>query len=143
MTRIIGTLLILLFVGCASEETATITEGEQSLIEIKKAIVAIIGEPKHVSENQREFTSKFFNKDPNLNVDPEKAKVRFYTVMAIQGPRRPYDIEIRAFVEQRVGKEYEEVGEDSDVAKKLAQQLKDRLNQSREGRNLIDDFRAF
>ena len=71
------------------------------------------------------------------------AKVRHYAVMTILGARRPYDIEIRAFVERKRGKEYDSQGEDSDVARRLAKELKDKLNQSRDNRNLIDDFRAF
>ncbi len=136
-------LICCLFMGCASEETVTLSDGEQSLAELKKAIVAVMGDPRKLSENQREFTSQYFSKKADPTFDPEKSKERLYATMTVLGARRPYDIEIRAFVERKVGKHYELYGEDSPTAKKLAKELKEKLNQSRDGRNVIDDFRAF
>ena len=128
--------------GCATD-SASVNEPEQSLAEIKKAIVSIMGDPRKLSENQREFTSQYFGRKPNGNFDPLKAKERLYAVMTILGARRPYDIEIHAFVEKRVGKTYVEAGEDSVMSNKLAKELQEKLNQSRDGRNMIDGFRAF
>jgi hypothetical protein len=143
MIRLLSALFLVLSLGCATEETAIISDGEQSLAEIKKAIIAVIGEPRKVSENQREFTSQYFSKKEDPNFDPLKSKTRLFTTMAILGPRRPYDIEIRAFVEVKIKGSYEQDGEDSETAQKLAKLIQEKLNQSREGRNLIDDFRAF
>jgi hypothetical protein len=137
--------ILAFMLGCASYESATVSESEQSLADIKKSIVSLMGDPRIVSENQREFTSQYFAKkpDPKVDFDPQKVNIRHYAVMTILGARRPYDIEIKAFVERRQGRVYIIDGQDSEVAKKLAKELKDRLNQSRENRNLIDDFRAF
>jgi hypothetical protein len=144
MMRILLGFIFCLLAGCASDEAVTLTDGpEQSLAEIKKAIVSVMGDPRKVSENQREFTSQYFSKKADSNFDPEKSKERVFAKMTVLGARRPYDVEIRAFVEKRVGKHYEPDGEDTATAKKLAKELKEKLNQSRDGRNVIDDFHAF
>lgn len=135
-------LLVIFLLGCATD-SILVNEPEQSLAEIKKAVIAIMGEPRKLSENQRQFTSQYFSRTPDAKFDPLKSKERLYAVMTILGARRPYDVEIRALVEKRRGKTYEEVGEDVAMSKKLAKELQERLNQSRDGRNMIDDFRAF
>lgn len=143
MIRVLLGLLCCFFVGCATDEAITLSDGEQSLAEIKKAIVGVMGDPRRVSENQREFTSQYFSKKADPSFDPEKSKERMFATMLVLGARRPYDIEIRAFVEKKIGKHYELSGEDTPTAKKLAKELKEKLNQSRDGRNIIDDFHAF
>jgi hypothetical protein len=110
-------------------------ENEESLGNIKKAIVSVIGEPRQLSENQREFISQYFEK--------AKSRHRYYYQVTILGARRPYTIEIHAFLEEKKGKSYEPIGEETNLAHKLSKDLQNKLNQSREDRNLIDDFRAF
>lgn len=128
--------------GCAND-AVQLEEGEQSLAEIKRAIVSVMGDPRAVSQNQREFTSQYFSRKADANFNPIKSKERAYAIFSILGTRRPYNIEIHVLVERRSGRIYVESGEDTPSAQKLVLELKNRLNQSREGRNLIDDFRAF
>ena len=120
--------------GCVHDDLK-IEESDKSLGDIKKAIVSVIGEPRKLSQNQREFTSQY-TEDGGL-------RGRYYYVITILGPRRPYDIEIRAFTETRSGKTFEPLGESTSLAKKVLKELQTKLHQSRDGRNLIDDFRAF
>jgi hypothetical protein len=126
-------LVLFFLLGCQSPNTANF-ESEASLADLKKAIVSAIGEPKAVSENQREFTSQFYGR--------KSGKERLYSVVTILGARRPYEIDIKVFVEQKTGKNYEQIGEDPTVAKKLKSDIEARLH-SRENRNVIDDFRPF
>jgi hypothetical protein len=132
---IFAALLSIWLIHCAHKD-AKVEESSQSLGEIKKAIVSVIGEPRKLSENQREFTSQFFEKADT------KSKRQFYYVVTILGARRPYSIEARAFVEAKVGSTQEPF-EDPSLARKVLRDIQQKLHQSRDGRNLIDDFRAF
>lgn len=130
------------FTGCATT-TVTIEEENQSLGEIKRALIAIMGDPRKTSENQREFTSQYFGRKEDPKFDPNKVKERLYATFTILGDRRPYDIDITVYVEEKVGRSYQNVGTDPTVARSLAKELQARLNQSRDGRNIIDDFKVF
>lgn len=134
--------LSLNLVSCVTT-TVTISEENQSLGEIKRALTAIMGEPRSVSGNQREFTSQYFGRKEDPKFDPTKAKERLFAKFLILGDRRPYDIEITVYSEERTGRTYQVIGTDPTMAKALAKELETRLNQSRDGRNIIDDFRAF
>jgi len=136
-------LLTAVISGCGSSSGIRIEEENQSLGEIKRALIAIMGDPRKTSQNQREFTSNYFGRKEDPKFDPNKVKERLYAKFIILGDRRPYDIEITVFVEEKVGRSYKAIGTDPSVAKSLAKELESRLNQSRDGRNIIDDFRAF
>lgn len=140
--RLLALSLAFLLTGCANT-AVQLEEGEQSLAEIKRSIVAVMGDPRIVSENQREFTSQHFSRNADPKFNPQTSKERAYATFLILGTRRPYNVEIHVFVEKKSKKGYVKAGEDTHSAEKLAIELKNRLNQSREGRNLIDDFRAF
>lgn len=142
MMKITLLIFTLLMFGCAVGGSK-IEESDQSLGEIKKAIVSIIGEPRKLSENQREFTGQYVERKSAASSKDTKHNDRYYYQITILGSRRPYDIEVRAFSETKVGKTYKEAGEDSMLANKLARELEQKLNKGRDGRNLIDDFRAF
>jgi hypothetical protein len=62
----------------------------------------------------------------------------------ILGDRRPYQIEVQALVEAKnVQGKFEAAGSDTALAKKYAVEIKAKLDQGREGRNVIDEFRVF
>ncbi len=122
--------------GCAQDQIKA-EESETSIGEIKKAVVSVIGSPREISQNQREFTSQY-SELPNT-----KPKERVYYVVTILGSRRPYEVEVKALVEQKQGISFIEVGEDARLAQKLLKDIQSKLHQGRDGRNLIDDFRAF
>jgi hypothetical protein len=129
--------------ACISAGTYRIADQNLSLVDLKKAVTAVIGEPRAVSENQRTFLSQYFSRKPDPKFDPQKSKERLYAKVAILGDRRPYDVEVEVLVEEKDRIGYALTGNDSTEAKKLGKDIRARLNQGREDRNVIDDFRAF
>lgn len=143
MKKIFAVLLTAgLLVSCATG-SYKVAELNQSLGDIKRAVTSVIGEPRVLSENQRTYLSQYFSRKPDPKFDPMKSSERMYAKIVILGDRRPYDIEIQVLVEERDESSYVSAGVDMDQAKKIAKDLRQKLNQSREGRNVIDDFRAF
>ena len=134
--------LSFIFSGCVSTGYL-IKEQNLSLGDIKKSVASVIGDPRKVSENQRTYLSQYFSRNPNPKFDPEKSFERAYAKVVVLGERRPYDVELEVVVEQKESSRYVEVGNDMLEAKKLGKILKTKLNQGREDRNVIDDFRAF
>ncbi len=136
--------LAFLFLGLAGCVTGhVIKESDRAFPEIKNAILATMGPPRLVSSNEREFYSVYFSKKKIQGFDPEKSKERAYAKITILGDRRPYDIQVQVFIEERVEGAYEEVGLDEDLTDQIAEELKKALRKSRDQRNVIDDFRAF
>lgn len=137
------TLFLLLFAMACSTPSYRIAEQNLSLGEIRQAIVAVIGEPRQISQNQRTFTSQYFSRKPDPKFDPMKSKERLFVQVVVLGDRRPYDVEVSVIVEEKTGATYEQVDYEMNESRKLGKDLRSRLHQGRENRNVIDDFRAF
>ena len=135
--------LLFLQTSCVTKSDARLSEQNQSLSEIKQAIIAVIGEPRHVSENQRTVVSQYFGRKKDRRFDPQTSKIRMYSRVTILGDRRPYDITVDVVVEEKQGRNYQPVVTDPAEAKAIIADIKKRLHQSLEERNVIDDFRAF
>ncbi len=74
----------------------------------------------------------------------DMAKERYSTRVTILGDRRPYDIQVQVLIEDRDDEGgFELTDRDDDKAATLADKIKKALNQSRDTRNIIDDFRSF
>lgn len=113
-----------------------------SLTELKQAIVEAVGQPKKAQDEGREIITDFH--DRNFEEVKEGAKERYYSRISILGDRRPYDVQVEVFIEKKVAaKKYELIGEDIKLADKLSKKIKAMLNQSRENKNMIDDFRPY
>lgn len=134
--------LILSLAGCASSGYI-IDSQNYSLGELKKILISLTGEPRKISENQRTFYSRYFSRKNDPKFDPEKSKERLYAKIVILGDRRPYDVEVQVYSEVKEGSTYVDAGPDEIETNKLGRDIKTRLHQSREDRNVIDDFRAF
>jgi len=133
-----------LFVALASCVTGVrVTDVTYSIDEVRAAIHAVAVDYKWVSANRRVFESRYFGRNPKKKFDPDKASERLYARFTIMGDRRPYQILVEVMVEKKEDSEYVEVGEDPEIAEKLAQELAVALTKSREDRNAIDSFRAF
>jgi hypothetical protein len=117
--------------------------GQRSLIEIRQAISSIVGKPRQVSSSQRELWSYYFSRDMREDFDPEKAKQRFYAVITIFNDVRPYKVQVEVMSQRRIRGEFKDEGTDKELSYKIAEDIKNKLNESRDGRNVIDDFRAF
>ncbi len=142
MMRLLTVLLFFVTTACMSQ-TYRISDQNLSLGEIKRIVVSVIGDPRALSENQRTFISRYFSRFPDPQFDPEKSKERLYAKVVVLGDRRPYDVEVDVIVEVREGRSYHEEGPDEVEAGKLGKDIRNRLNQGRNERNAIDDFRAF
>ncbi len=140
-------LLSLLFVLCSCQSSSVrLSEVSQSLIEIKRAISASIpGGIKNQSINGRELSSEYFSRyGDGYGFDYKTAKERAIVKVLVLGDRRPYIIEVKVLVQRRVGRgKYEDDSYDKSSAERYAEAIKSRLVQSRDDRNVIDDFRVF
>jgi hypothetical protein len=115
-----------------------------SVSETRRVVVSVIGEPRSVSENGREILSKFYDRREKAIPKMEMARERYFTHVTILGDRRPYDIQVEVLVEGRSPQgNFEMVTRDDNKATIIAEKLRQALNQSRDTRNVIDDFRSF
>ncbi len=139
---ILFTLTVLLTSGCQLAGV-TVSDQQATLNDWKRAIVAVMGKPRKETKGQRSFISDYFscNEDPKFN--PETSKRRCYAEMDILGDRRPYDLRITVQVEEKDSSRYVNIEDDEKLAKRLVSEIREKLHQGRENRNLIDDFRPF
>lgn len=115
-----------------------------NLSETRRSIVSVIGEPRSVSENGREMVSQYFDKKDQKIEKMNTARERRYTHVTILGSRRPYDVKVEVVVEVRnEDGEFDTVDKDLQKAKFIGEKINHALNQSRDNRNVIDDFRSF
>lgn len=133
-----------LFLMSCQTGGVVLRETPLGISETRRAIVSAIGEPRRVSQNGRELYSQYYSRD-NVNIkDPAAVSQRYYTQVIILGDRRPYDIQVVVVNEEKVdSRRFEVTGQDDGRASQVAENIRKRLNQSRENRNVIDDFRSF
>lgn len=119
-------------------------ETPSGISETRRVIASVTGEPRTVNKTGREMLSKYYDRAGNPIAKMEMARERRYTRITILGDRRPYDIQVEVLVESRDsdGTFFEKDHDDAKAAV-LAEKIKQTLNQSRDNRNVIDDFRSF
>ncbi len=139
----VGIFFIFVCLGCQTAPKIQLEEQDRSLADLRKAILSVMGEPRHVSENQREYYSQYFSRVAIDKFDPSTAKERQFARITILGDRRPYIIDVAVFVEKRVGQQYQTSGLDKSSALQIRKDIKNKLVQGQDGMNVIDDFRAF
>lgn len=112
--------------------------------ETRRAVVAVIGEPRNISVNGRELSSAYYDRKNNKIEKMNMARERYYTHVTILGDRRPYDIRVDVVVEglNELGK-FEMMNRDDERATLIAEKIRQALHQGRDNRNVIDDFRSF
>lgn len=115
-----------------------------SISETRRIIAGVIGEPRSISENGRELFSKYYDRKSKNIEKMDMARERLYTRVTVLGDRRPYDIQVEVLVEGRneMGS-FSPLGRDDHRAAGIAEKIRHALNQSRDSRNVIDDFRSF
>lgn len=135
--------LVMTLVGCRTGGIF-LRETPLNISDTRKIIVSIIGEPQSVSQNGRELISNYYDKKSNHIEKMDLARDRYYTHVTILGDRRPYDIQVEVIWEKRDpdGK-FEHHDQDDSRATVIAEKIRKALNQSRDNRNVIDDFRSF
>lgn len=139
--------LSLFFLGifCACQTTGVfLRETPLNVSETRRVVASVIGQPRMTSENGRELYSKFYDRKGNNDDHMKNARERLHTQVTILGDRRPYDIQVEVVVEVRDKEGVYQVVEQDDVrAEKIATDIQKALVQSRDNRNIIDDFRPY
>ncbi|MGZ3743447.1 MAG: hypothetical protein ACXWRE_16910 [Pseudobdellovibrionaceae bacterium] len=88
--------------------------------------------------------SKYYDRKGNSEEQVKNARERLSTHVTILGDRRPYDIQIEVVVEIRDHSGvYQVVERDDTKARKIALEVQKALVQSRDNRNIIDDFKPY
>lgn len=144
LSIIVCAALPYLLAGCASK--AQIKDVMLPLTVVRKIVLENmpVGVLKE-SLNGREITSEYFN-PKSLDEPAETKKDRAQAVVTILGSRRPYQIAVVAFVEERrkgSKKQYDSRGEDPKIARKVSERIQEALANRPADLNVIDDFRAF
>lgn len=133
----------LILVSCQTRGVL-LKETPLNVSETRRVIVSVIGEPRALSQNGRELSSQYYDRKQSEIKKMEMARERLYTHITVLGDRRPYDVQVEVLVESRNQEgAFELVGNDDSRAAVIADKLKKALNQSRDKRNVIDDFRSF
>lgn len=135
--------IFLVLVGCQTSGVL-LRETPLNISETRKVIMSVVGQVRDVSENGRELFSRYYDRKGNPIQSMDMAKERYYSHLIVLGDRRPYDISVEVLVEARdQDGGWELVDRDDQKAAVLADKLKKALHQSRDSRNVIDDFRSF
>ncbi|MGZ3773725.1 MAG: hypothetical protein ACXVCY_06795 [Pseudobdellovibrionaceae bacterium] len=112
--------------------------------ETRRAVVSVIGEPRSVSTNGREIFSQYFDKKNKKIEKMDMVHERRFTHVTILGDRRPYDVQVEVIVEGRNEEGgFNIIARDDAKASSVAEKIRQTLNQGRDNRNVIDDFRSF
>lgn len=130
-------------IGCQTSGVY-LRETPLNVSETRRAVVSVIGQPRLTSENGRELLSKYYDRKGNSDDQVKNARERLTTHVTILGDRRPYDIQIEVVVEIRDREGvYQVVEKDDARAEKIALDIQKALVQSRDNRNIIDDFKPY
>ncbi|MBT4760237.1 MAG: hypothetical protein HOO06_00945 [Bdellovibrionaceae bacterium] len=141
--------LVHTILGCANH--AMSVDGiNNPLVQIKASVIKSLPLGLRKSSiNGREFESKFYVVKGKKAVAAKSRPLRNMARITILGDRRPYTIEVKVFVQKRVGYSdinghvYKNLRYDKQQARHIAQGIKKRLTNRREDMNVIDDFRVF
>jgi hypothetical protein len=140
---LIALLFTVVLAGCQTTGVM-LRDTPLGVSETRKVVVSVVGEVREVSENGRELFSKYYDRKGNPIQSMDMAKERYYSHIIVLGDRRPYDINVDVIIEARdQDGGWELVDHDDHKSAVLADKLKKALHQSRDSRNVIDDFRSF
>ncbi|MGZ3768403.1 MAG: hypothetical protein ACXVCP_01320 [Bdellovibrio sp.] len=110
----------------------------------RRAVVSVIGEPRAISQNGREILSYYMDKKDRKIEKMDMVRERHFTHVTILGDRRPYDVQVQVVIEIRNPNDgFDVIDRDDKKASIIAEKIRQALNQSRDNRNVIDDFRSF
>lgn len=137
--------LLILTLGLMSCTSAVVIQDEPNTVsEIRKVLTIVLGEPRSISQNGREFFSRYFDRKRIPLESDHKEKEQLYAKVIVLGDRRPYDISVEVPVEVKEGGYFAQEDTDEGLAEKIAADIQKQLHLSRSQEpNIIDDFRAF
>ena len=132
-------IFLILLVGCQTHPFLI----KESFLPVKshrKAIVVVIGEARIVSQNGREITSHYHDKNFKYIEDITKPKTRYYTKVVVLGPRRPYEVSVEVIKEIKDPEtnQYYDQGPDEGLSQKRLIDIENVLNQSRDKPQSVD-----
>jgi len=132
-------LSLFALMGCQTHPYI-ISESYLPVSDHRRAIVAAIGEPRTVSQNGREITSFYHDRNFKYVDESKKPKIRYFTKVVVLGPRRPYEVSVEVIKEQRDPdtKQYIEQGLDDSLSQIRVNEIANVLNQSREKPQSVD-----
>lgn len=112
--------------------------------ETRRAVVSVLGEPRSISSNGREIFFQYLDKKDKKIEKMDMIRERHYSHVTILGDRRPYDVQVEVIIEGRNHDGgFDIIERDDAKASVIAEKIRQALNQSRDSRNVIDDFRSF
>lgn len=135
-------ILALLFLSGCVTQGHYVNDMNRSMSDIQTAIRNLYG-VQSKSDNEKILYTPPLKKDPNDTTPENKMRERVIARVVIMGDRRPYDILVQVYLERKVRGSWVEVGLDEDLSMEFAKEINRELIESRENRNVIDDFRAF
>jgi hypothetical protein len=134
---------LLLLASCSIQRGVLLSNQNRSLRDLRQAIVAIAGEPRQVSQNQREIYSDYFPREKTPDFNPSQAKERLFARFTILGDRRPYDVIVEVYPELLVAGRFQRQKLDLEMSKQIARELRKFLVESPADRSILDSFRPF
>jgi hypothetical protein len=134
---------LLLLASCSIQRGVLLSNQNRSLRDLRQAIVAIAGEPRQVSQNQREIYSDYFPREKTPDFNPSQAKERLFARFTILGDRRPYDVIVEVYPEHLVAGRFQRQKLDLEMSKQIARELRKFLAESPADRSILDSFRPF
>jgi hypothetical protein len=138
-------LTVLLLSGCQSTEGIEIQESDYSVKQHRVAVTKALTFINSVSDNGREITSHFHDRNLKYFEVNNKTKERLYTKVTVLGSRRPYSYTVEVRIEKRdpqTGR-FTDVGLDEKLSLKQALTIKKALSQSRASQDLFDETTPF
>ena len=144
MIRRFGCFLLLLLSlslsGCTSG--FYLEDVNRNLQEIRASVEHLYG-IRSASANGRVLITGPMLKDPNDTTPRDKLTERIYARIVIVRDQRPYRVHVQVYEEEKIDGEWIELDIDERLSQEVAREINLNLIESREKRNVIDDFRAF
>lgn len=127
--------------GCVTQGHY-IRDMNRSMSDIQTAVRNLYG-IQSKSDDEKILYTPPLKKDPNDTTPENKMRERVIGRIVIVGDRRPYDVLVQVYLERKQRNTWVEVGLDEFLSEEFSKELNKELIESRENRNVIDDFRAF
>ena len=127
--------------GCATQGHY-VRDMNRSMSDIQVAVKNLYGIQSKSDDDKILYTPPL-KRDPSDTTPENKMRERLIARIVIMGDRRPYDILVQVYLERKVRGNWVEVGLDEDLSRDFSREISRELIESRENRNVIDDFRAF
>jgi len=133
-------LVLIFFCGACQTPGFVISESYVPVKQTRVAVVTVLGPARTVSQNGREITTQYHDRNLKyLDVTP-KTKERLYTKVTILGARRPFDVAVETHIERRdpTTRDFVDVGLDENLTAKQGAIVQEALHQSRDKSDAID-----